>query len=139
MLGLASLGADAFSMGASNFLAIRSEKELERNKKLQRNEEASPNDVVTPMQHGVVTFAAFMVAGITPLVPYLFSMPASQQFVMSSILAAVTFFMVGGIRTLITGGHFIKAGSEMLLVGGVAAGVAFCIGWGVKTIYGVVI
>lgn len=139
VLGLASLGADAFSMGASNFLAIRSEKELENGKKVQNNEEVSPNDVVTPLQHGVVTFGAFMVAGTTPLLPYLFSMPSSQQFMISGILAAITFFLVGGIRTLITKGNFIKAGIEMLFVGGIAAGVAYGIGWGVKTIFGIVI
>ena len=95
ILGLASLGADAFSMGASNFLAIRSEKELEIKKKVQNGQEAPHNDVVTPLQHGAVTFVAFMIAGMAPLVPYLFSLPASQQFFISSILAATTFFVVG--------------------------------------------
>ncbi|MDA1337414.1 MAG: VIT1/CCC1 transporter family protein [bacterium] len=139
VLGLASLGADAFSMGASNFLAIRSEKELEKKKKLQSNEEISFSDVVAPLQHGVVTFTAFMVAGVAPLFPYLLEMPSSQQFFVSGALAAGTFFVVGGIRTFITGGNFVKAGLEVLLVGGVAAGVAYTIGWGVKTMFGVII
>ncbi len=139
ILGLASLGADAFSMGASNFLAIRSEKELEKKKKLQNNEEIPNNDIVSPLQHGGVTFTAFMVAGAAPLIPYLFLISSSQQFLISSILAAVTFFVVGSIRTLITGGNFIKAGLEMLLIGGVAAGFAYGIGFGVKTMFGIIL
>lgn len=139
ILGLASLVADALSMGASNFLAIRSEKELERKKKREAGGELPHNDVITPIQHGVVTFGAFIVAGIVPLLPYLMDLAKSQQFLISSVLAAVTFFMVGGIRTFITGGSFLKAGVEMLLVGGVAASVAFSIGWGIKTMFGIVV
>jgi len=126
-------------MGASNFLAIRSENELERKKKLEDGKEILRSDVIGPLQHGGVTFSAFMIAGVAPLAPYLFLIPTSQQFLISSLLAAVTFFVVGSIRTFITGGNFIKAGLEMLLVGGVAAGVAFGIGFGVKTIFGVIV
>ena len=139
ILGLASLVADAFSMGASNFLAIRSEKEVERKKKREAGDDVPDNGVVTPIQHGLVTFSAFMIAGALPLVPYLLDLPNTQQFISSSVLAAATFFFVGGIRTFITGGSFLKAGIEMLLVGGVAAGVAFGIGWGIKTMIGVVV
>ena len=137
ILGLASLVADAFSMGASNFLALRSEEELRHNKRQETRDVAPHNDVITPLQHGVVTFTAFIVAGALPLAPYLVNLPTTQQFFISSMLAAVTFFAVGGVRTLITGGSFVKGGMEMLLVGGVAAGVAFTIGWGVKTMFGI--
>jgi len=137
ILGLASLAADAFSMGASNFLALRSEKELERKQKKEAGGTIPQNDVITPLQHGVVTFVAFMIAGIVPLLPYLFDIPNTQKFVISSLLAGTTFFAVGGIRTFITGGSFLKAGIEMLLVGGVAAVVAFSIGWGVKTVFAI--
>ena len=80
-----------------------------------------------------------MVAGAAPLIPYLFLISSSQQFLISSVLAAVTFFVVGSIRTLITGGNFIKAGLEMLLIGGVAAGFAYGIGFGVKTMFGIIL
>jgi vacuolar iron transporter family protein len=139
ILGLASLVADAFSMGASNFLAIRSEKDLERKKQREAGKEIQADSAVTPIGHAMVTFFAFMIAGMLPLFPYFFAWPASQQFLVSSMLAAVTFFIVGGVRTLITGGGFIKGGLEMFAVGGIAAVVAYGIGFVVKSIFGVII
>lgn len=139
ILGLANLFADGFSMGASNFLALRSEKELERRQKSERGETVSHDTVGVLAQHGFVTFLAFIFAGVVPLVPYLTVSLGAQQFLISSLLAAATFFAVGGIRTLITGGHFGKGGFEMLLVGGVAAALAFIIGWTIKTVFGVAV
>lgn len=139
ILGLANLFADGFSMGSSNFLAIRSEKELERRQKIQHGENPPKNDVVTPVQHGVITFGAFLVAGVMPLLPYLFGAPQDSQFYISCVLAGLSFFVIGAGRTLITGGNFARGGLEMLLVGGVAAGVAYGVGWGVKTMFGIVV
>lgn len=139
ILGLANLLADGFSMGSSNFLAMRSEKELEQHKKAQDGEIDIPhNDLVTPFQHGVVTFIAFVVAGIIPLFPFLLGME-NYQFFASSVLAAMTFFAIGIGRTLITKGHGVKGGVEMLIVGGIAASAAYGMGWGVKTLFGIAV
>lgn len=139
ILGLANLFADGFSMGSSSFLAIRSEKELQRKKKVQEGEKPPKVDVIAPAQHGVITFGAFLVAGIMPLLPYLFGVAQGSQFFISSVLAGLSFFVVGAGRTIITGGNWAIGGLEMLLVGGVAAGVAYGVGWGVKGLLGIVI
>src|SRR3989344_6576514 len=72
ILGLANLLADGFSMGASNYLALRSKKEL---RDTQGNDAVDNGDERTShlVQHGVITFVAFIIAGTIPLVPYLFS------------------------------------------------------------------
>jgi len=44
---------------------------------------------------------------------------------------------VGAARTLINEGNALKDGLEMLFVGGLAAIVAFTLGWGVKTAFGI--
>lgn len=129
ILGFANLLADGFSMGASSFLAVRAEHEMAKKKR----------EVATPFQHGLVTFAAFLVAGIVPLFPYLWSFPAAQQFFVSSLLAATMFFSVGVGRTLITQGNFLSAGFEMLGIGSIAAGVAYGVGWCIKTLFGIVL
>jgi len=139
ILGLANLFADGFSMGSSNFLAIRSEKELERKKKLKEGEHLPKVDVLAPAQHGAITFGAFLVAGVMPLLPYLFAVSQDFQFFISSVLAGLSFFVIGAGRTLVTGGSWAIGGLEMLLVGGVAAGVAYGVGWGVKGLFGIVI
>jgi len=131
ILGLANLVADGFSMGASNILAIRTENELQKKK----------SGFGAPLQHGLVTFSAFLVAGTIPLLPYIVGFSQSQQFLISSVLAGVAFFSVGAARTLITKGSFLKGGFEMLFIGGVAAFVAYGIGWWVKglvkTVFGI--
>ncbi|HZX49672.1 MAG TPA: VIT1/CCC1 transporter family protein [Candidatus Paceibacterota bacterium] len=129
ILGFANLLADGFSMGASNALAIRAEHELAKKER----------DLVTPFQHGLVTFVAFLVAGLMPLLPYLFSFSSGQQFFISSALAGFAFFCVGAARTLITKGNSLKAGFEVLVIGGIAAFVAYGMGWAIKTAFGIVI
>jgi len=139
ILGFANLLADGFSMGASNFLAIRSKKEVERRQKLKSDQEIPSGSILAPLQHGAVTFFAFLGAGFTPLIPYVFSTPVGLQFVLSSVLAATMFFLVGAGRTLITKGKWFMGGVEMLLVGGLASSVAYVVGWGVKTVFSIVV
>lgn len=129
ILGFANLLADGFSMGASSFLAVRTNHEMEKKKR----------EMITPFQHGLVTFVAFLVVGIVPLLPYLLSFSPAQQFLVSSFLAAIMFFSVGMGRTLITKGNFLLAGFEMLAIGGIASGVAFGVGWEIKTLFGIVL
>ncbi|MBI1971540.1 MAG: VIT1/CCC1 transporter family protein [Candidatus Wildermuthbacteria bacterium] len=131
ILGLANLLADGFSMGASNYLALRSEKEL--------GEHQGANSAHL-LQHGFITFTAFVVAGFIPLLPYF--LPVENQltsFFWSAGLAAAAFFGVGAARTLLTGGNALKAGLEVFLIGGLASAVAFGVGWAVKTAFGIVI
>ncbi|MDP2636993.1 MAG: VIT1/CCC1 transporter family protein [bacterium] len=130
ILGLANLAADGFSMGASNFLGRRSEGALARVEK----------NLLIPFQHGLATFIAFMVAGFIPLIPYLIQIGQNgNQFVISAVLAGVTFFGVGTVRAFVTAERFWISGLEILLVGGAASIVAYGIGWLVKTMFSIVI
>lgn len=140
VIGLANLLGDGFSMGASNYLALRSEKEL---RDAQGGDEAlADTDGNTGhfVQHGVITFVSFLMAGSIPLIPYIFSMGSPQtSFMLSSVFAAAAFWFVGAARTLLTGGNPWKAGMEILVIGGLASAVAFAVGWAVKTFFGIVI
>jgi len=188
ILGLANLIADGFSMGASNFLSLRSERDfvkLQRKKEewevkhfpeIEREEvrdilrhwgvprehvEPATNAITrdekrwidlmmreeldlkeegpgSPAQHGFATFLAFVVAGFFPLIPYLLPQ-VPNQFLVSGVVAGCAFFGVGAARSLVTATAPLKAGLEMLLVGGFAAAVAFGIGFAVKTLFGIVV
>ena len=122
ILGLASLVADGFSMGTSNFLSINSERAY----KLTQGESVDDSN---PVVHGVVTFGAFLLAGVLPLIPFLFGVAQENQFVVSAIATGVALFMVGALRAFITEHSFIKSGLEMLFVGGIAATIAYVVGW----------
>lgn len=81
-----------------------------------------------PWKNAAITFVAFVVAGFVPLTPYFFGMSSDQTFPYAIGATVFILFTVGSLRTLITGKHWYKAGTEMLVVGILAAGVAYAVG-----------
>ena len=86
-----------------------------------------------PVYSGLATFASFIVAGIVPLLIYLLGLfvpiDSSISFFVSIILSAVALFALGAAKVLITERNLFRSGLEMLLVGGLAAGVAYLVGY----------
>ncbi|OGN29041.1 MAG: hypothetical protein A3A33_00075 [Candidatus Yanofskybacteria bacterium RIFCSPLOWO2_01_FULL_49_25] len=90
-----------------------------------------------PITHGFVTFIAFSLVGAMPLIPYLFGIPPHLQFMVSIIATAVSLFIVGSLRSLVTNQRWLWAGLEMLIVGSIAASAAFVVGsWAQKIFVG---
>jgi vacuolar iron transporter family protein len=117
ILGFANLLADGFSMGASNYLARRS-----------NVESGEASDRADAVRHGAATILGFVVAGTIPLVAYLVPMTAGARLATATGLTAAALFGVGASRSLVTKRGFLRSGAEMLLVGSLAAGVAYAIG-----------
>lgn len=124
ILGIANLVADGFSMGASNYLGIRSERDAHD---AVSGVPAAERDVpeTTAFMHGVATFLAFVVAGVVPLVAYLAPIEGTSRFTWACILTLGAQFAVGASRTVVTRQRWWTSGIEMLLVGAVAAAVAW--------------
>ncbi|MFC7227855.1 VIT1/CCC1 transporter family protein [Salinirubellus salinus] len=121
ILGAANLFADGFSMGMSNFLSRRSELEY------ARGAGETPDDGgKRPGQTALATFLAFVVAGALPLVPYVLEI--RPLFLSSIVATGVAFFLVGAARSLVIPRRWYLAGTEVLVVGMVAAAVAFVVG-----------
>jgi VIT1/CCC1 family predicted Fe2+/Mn2+ transporter len=121
ILGISNLLADGFSMGSSNYLAIRSRNSTER-------EVARPISEPYALQHGLVTFMAFVIAGALPLVSYLLPIVEHHRFAVTAILGALSLFAIGAARTLVAHGLWWKNGLEMLSVGGAAGTVSYLVG-----------
>jgi len=117
ILGFANLVADGFSMGASNFLSRRSY--AKASERADRPEAA---------RHGGATIAGFLTAGTVPLIAYLVPLPDAQRFPAAIALTLTTLFAVGAARAIVTKLGWVRSGAEMLLVGALAAAVAFGIG-----------
>lgn len=119
MLGVANVLADGLSMGASNYLALKSELE-------QRGADVAAE---RPARHGWATFLAFAAAGLVPLLAFpLHSWTGLPMFPAASVLAAFTLWFAGGMRARFVRKSFWKAGMEMLLVGALAGSGAFLVG-----------
>jgi VIT1/CCC1 family predicted Fe2+/Mn2+ transporter len=128
ILGLANLVADGFSMGTSSFLAIRTEEDVSKTKHFFKR---STSDVY---RRSLTTFGAFVLIGILPLLPFLILNTAGNEFLISSVATAGAFFVVGGARTIVTKRGFFISGMEVLLVGGIAAALAYGTGYFVEGI-----
>jgi len=84
----------------------------------------------SPIIAALVTFGAFILAGLVPLVPFLFIDKKSPDylFVASSMATVVTFFFIGWFK-----GHLLlrsrwRSAAETLVVGIVAAVLAYGVG-----------
>jgi len=80
-----------------------------------------------PVKKGSVTFFAFVIAGLAPLLPYLLSF--ASAFNLAIIFTALTLFIVGALRVFIIRKHWFIAGLEMLFVGAIAAIAAYTTGY----------
>lgn len=90
----------------------------------------------SPQRSGLVTFLAFALAGAMPLLPLIldavFPGTVANSFGWSAGVAGVTFFAVGAAKSRVVERHWLRSGLETLVVGGIAALLAFGVGLGLK-------
>lgn len=95
-----------------------------------------PTEKYTPIKDAVVTFFSFVIAGAMPLVPYIFGMSEDRRFFWAAVFGLGTLFLIGSLRTYVTGRKWFWNGLEMFIIGGLAASVAYGVGHLLKSIVG---
>ena len=70
---------------------------------------------------------SYAVGGLIPLLPYILAADITTALRGSIILTGITLAVFGAVKGRLTGVGIVKAGAQTLLVGGLAAGVAFYI------------
>jgi VIT1/CCC1 family predicted Fe2+/Mn2+ transporter len=95
-----------------------------------------PAEIRSPRKAALSTFAAFTICGLIPLVPYLFAAAGNAKFAMSSVLTGITFFLIGSLKSRWSTSSWLRSGLETLLVGGLAATLAYAVGMLIKNIVG---
>lgn len=90
----------------------------------------------SPLRAALATFLAFLTVGLIPLLPFLATgLEANQRFLFSSILTAFAFLGVGFVKGRALARPMFKSGIETLLVGGLAAALAYGMGHGIRVLY----
>lgn len=86
-----------------------------------------------PIKNALVTFFSFFVFGLVPLLTYILStfipFMLENAFLLASILTGTTLFTLGAVKSRITQSNWMRSGMEMLTVGGLAAVVAYLVGF----------
>ena len=72
------------------------------------------------------TFAAFVICGFIPMIPFIAG--ARSQFMVASILTGLVFFGIGSVKAKWSTFPWWRSGLETLLIGGVAAVLAYLAG-----------
>lgn len=186
VLGFANLLADRFSMAASNYLSVKSQREEvdkahkeekvhiarfpqgEREEIRQifadkgftgdildrvvdvitRDEKVWVHAMLTeehrlqvkgrePARAGLSTFTAFLLVGTMPLIPLLIpGLKAAMRFAASIAVTALTFLAVGMLKGRMLRANASRAGLETLLIGGIAAALAYAAGHLLRQTFG---
>lgn len=89
-----------------------------------------------PLETAITTFVAFNLVGLIPLLPFVAMFIAgfalissSDAFTYSVVLTGAAFFLIGGVKGKIVQKSLIRSGINTLLIGGIAASVAFVVGY----------
>lgn len=89
-----------------------------------------PMAVPSPRRAGIVTFIAFVAAGLIPLLPLVFTSQLGPRntFVVSAVATGVTFLLIGSVRGQVTGRSSWRTALETLAMGGAAATLSYVVG-----------
>lgn len=91
-----------------------------------------------PWLSGLTTFAAFVVVGMVPLLPFLISVLAPQQVFMASVLMSMAaFFAVGMLKGQVLDDRRLRFGLETMVAGSLAALLAYAAGAVLRQFVGV--
>ncbi len=82
-----------------------------------------------PSLKGMITFLAFVMFGIIPLIPYLLMEADTATMILSSGATYLALTALGLLRWRTSGEHIVRALGETLLVGFICANVAYAVGW----------
>jgi len=94
-------------------------------------------DEKNPMDSSVSTFVGFNIIGLIPLMPFMIFMMIgidqnSEAFIYSTISVLAAFFLVGMIKGKIVKKSMMHSGIITLIIGGIAAIVAYMVGYGLN-------
>ena len=130
IVGFANVLADAFSMGASSYLSSVSEETQHGHVHKKR-----------PLNVSVITFISFVVIGLVPLIPFLiaFAVPALSTYAVhvSVVATMLAFGGVGFVSGRVLKKNPLFTAARNMIIGGIAAGIAFGVGHVLSSIFGV--
>lgn len=107
---------------------ITSDKELWIETMLREEYNLDTGDL-NPLPAALMTFFGFLFAGAVPLIPVVFGASLETGFYWSSVLAGITFFLIGFMKGYLLQDRPIRSAILTLLIGAAAATIAYSVGY----------
>ena len=120
--GLIYIFVEAFSMAVGSFLSEESAEEYSSGKGVVNGR---------PIFGAVVMFVSFVIAGLVPIIPYIF-FPTEMQFYGSIILSIIVLFILGLVNGKLSSSKSWRRALRMAVLGGFAILVGVLVGKYVK-------
>jgi vacuolar iron transporter family protein len=103
-----------------------------------REEHGFGSGVRKPIAAGMATFLAFLFVGLIPLLPFLVpALATDKRFQLSAIITAIAFAAIGVAKGVVVKHSIVRSGFETLVVGSIAALLAYLVGFWLRTTFGV--
>ena len=121
ILGFANLLADGFAMSIGAYLSANSERDKNQDQTTHKS----------PFFVGISTYISFLIMGFIPLLIYVIDLIYNVHwdlFVIASILTGVVFIVIGSLKAYVTNRNYVKGIAQTLILGVIAAVVAFYVG-----------
>ena len=99
-----------------------------------REEYGLPYEVRSPKSAAFATFTSFLGCGVVPLLPYLFHL--DRAFEVSVFMTGLVFFLIGSFKSRWSTSSWWWSGLSTLLVGGIAAMLAYLVGMFLRSVAG---
>ncbi len=100
---------------------------------MMRNEFNMTLENVDPLKGGFSTFISFILIGFIPLVGYVFGpmigMGNGSTFVFTCISTLLALFVVGAVKSRFSLKNWFTSGLQTALIGGIAAAIAYLVGY----------
>lgn len=107
---------------------------------MMRNEFNMTNENVNPMKGALITFFSFILVGFIPLVAYTFrafiDFSDREMFYITVATTLLGLFLVGTVKSKFSMRNWFICGIETAFVGGMAATIAYLVGYFIKHLIG---
>ena len=121
--GVAGLVSGAISMGAGEYVSVRTQAEL----LAAHGSVPDEDDNVSPHRAAVANSGLFAVGGSFPLLPFVL-LDGTAAVVVSAVLSALVLFGAGALLTRLTRQNPLRSGLRLLVIGGGAGLLGFLVG-----------
>lgn len=129
ILGFANLLGDGFSMAVGKYLSDKAQLDHLKNKKLENIE-------INPFLGGWYTFLSFNLLGLVPLLGYIIApmlgYSMDETFIITCVFTLLSLFLIGVVKGYVVSTSKIYAGLQTMLIGGIAALIAYYVGYYVE-------